>query len=57
MKAKVIKSYPDKITNRWYNKDEIVDFDEKRIAELVNKGIVEIYKESKPKIELPETSD
>ena len=34
MKAKVIKSYPDKITDRWYNRGEIVDFDEKRIEEL-----------------------
>lgn len=47
MKAKVLKSYPDKITNKWYNKDEIVDFDEKRIEELVNKGIVEKVKEKK----------
>lgn len=57
MKAKVLKSYPDKITNKWYNKYEIVDFDEKRIKELMDKGIVEPYKESKPKKESPETSD
>lgn len=47
MKAKVLKSYPDKITNRWYNKGEIVDFEEKRIEELVNKGIVEQIKKEK----------
>ncbi len=47
MKAKVLKSYPDKITNRWYNKGEIVDFEEKRIEELVNKGIVEKIKKEK----------
>lgn len=47
MKAKVLKSYPDKITNRWYNKNEIVDFEEKRIQELVNKGIVEKIKKEK----------
>jgi len=47
MKAKVIKGYPDKITNKWYNEGTIVEFDEKRIQELVEKGIVEIYKESK----------
>lgn len=47
MKAKVIKSYPDKITNKWYNKGEIVDFEEKRIEELVNKGIVEQIKKEK----------
>lgn len=57
MKAKVLKSYPDKITNRWYNKDEMVDFKEERIRELANKGIVEIYKEPKPKKEHKETSD
>lgn len=57
MKAKVIKSYPDKITDRWYNKGKIVDFEEKRIEELVNKGIVEKYKEPKSKNELKEISD
>lgn len=57
MKAKVLKSYPDKITNRWYNRGKIVDFDEKRIEELVNKGIVEKYKEPKSKNELKEISD
>lgn len=54
MKARVLKGYPDKITNRWYKKDEIVDFDEKRINELVNKGIVEVYKEKKIKKEVSE---
>lgn len=54
MKARVLKSYPDKITNRWYKKDEIVDFDEKRIEELVNKGLVEVYKEKKIKKEASE---
>lgn len=57
MKAKVLKSYPDKITDRWYNRGKIVDFDEKRIEELVNKGIVEKYKEPKSKNELKEISD
>lgn len=57
MKAKVLKSYPDKITNRWYNEGEIVNFEEKRIEELVNKGIVEKYKEPKSKNELKEISD
>lgn len=47
MKAKVLKGYPDKITNIWYNKDEIVDFDEKRIEELEKKGIVEKIKKVK----------
>lgn len=47
MKAKVLKSYPDKITNRWYNKGEIVNFEEKRIEELVNKGIVKQIKKEK----------
>ena len=47
MQAKVLKGYPDRITNKWYNKDEIVDFDEKRIEELVNRGIVEKVKEKK----------
>lgn len=47
MKAKVLKGYPDKLTNRWYNKNEIVDFEEKRIQELVNKGIVEKIKKEK----------
>ena len=47
MKAKVIKSYPDKITDRWYNRGEIVDFDEKRIEELEKKGIVEKIKKEK----------
>ena len=47
MKAKVLKSYPDKITNRWYNEGEIVNFEEKRIEELVNKGIVEQIKKEK----------
>ena len=45
MKAKVKRSYPDKITNKWYNKDEIVDFEESRINELSEKGIVEKIKE------------
>ncbi|MGN1298259.1 MAG: hypothetical protein ACI4VH_07635 [Clostridia bacterium] len=57
MKARVLRDYPDKITNRWYKKDEIVDFDEKRINELVDKGIVEVYKESKSKKSAPEISD
>lgn len=57
MKARVLKGYPDKITNIWYNKDEIVDFDEKRIKELEKRGIVEKYKEPKPKNELKEKSD
>ncbi|MGM9881582.1 MAG: hypothetical protein ACI31S_01920 [Bacilli bacterium] len=57
MKARVLRDYPDKITNRWYKKDEIVDFDEKRIEELVNKGIVEVYKEPKSKKEIKEISD
>ena len=56
MKAKVVKGYPDKITNKWYNKGNIVDFDEKRIQELVDKGIVEIYKEPK-KNKVQEISD
>ena len=47
MKAKVLRGYPDKIKNRWYNKGEIVDFEEKRIEELVNKGIVEKIKKEK----------
>lgn len=49
MKAKVIKSYPDKITNRWYNKDEVVDFEEKRVKELVEKGIVSLIQDKKKK--------
>lgn len=49
MKAKVIKSYPDKKTNRWYNKDEVVDFEEKRVKELVEKGIVSLIKDKKEK--------
>lgn len=57
MKARVLKSYPDKITEKWYNENEIVDFEEKRIKELANKGIVEIYKEPKPKKEPKEISD
>lgn len=55
MKAKVLKSYPDKITNRWYNKDEMVDFKEERIRELANKGIVEIYIEPKLKKTIKKT--
>ena len=47
MKAKVIKSYPDKMTDRRYNRGEIVDFDEKRIEELEKKGIVEKIKKEK----------
>ena len=47
MKARVLKGYPDKITNIWYNKDEIVNFDEKRIEELEKKGIVEKIKKEK----------
>jgi hypothetical protein len=47
IKAKVLKSYPDKITNRWYNEGEIVNFEEKRIEELVNKGIVKQIKKEK----------
>ena len=57
MKARVIKGYPDRITKRFYLKDTIVDFDEKRIQELIDKGIVELYKEPKSKKESPETSD
>lgn len=49
MKAKVIKSYPDKKTNRWYSKDEVVDFEEKRVKELVEKGIVSLIKDKKEK--------
>lgn len=49
MKAKVIKAYPDRITKKFYTKGKIINFDEKRIEELVNKGIVEIYKETKSK--------
>lgn len=53
MKARVLKGYPDRITKKWYIKDEIVDFDEKRIKELSDKGIVEEYKEpKKPKQEI-----
>ncbi len=51
MKAKVLKGYPDKLTNRWYKKNEIVDFEEKRIEELVDKGIVEKIKRSKIEIQ------
>lgn len=47
MKARVLRDYPDKITNRWYNEGEIVNFEEKRIEELVNKGIVEQIKKEK----------
>lgn len=54
MKARVLRGYPDKLTKKWYNKNEIVDFDEKRINELVNKGIVEVYKEKKIKKEVSE---
>ena len=50
MKAKVKRSYPDKITNKWYNKDEIVDFNEERINELAEKGIVEKIKEKKQEV-------
>lgn len=57
MKARVLRDYPDKITNRWYKKDEIVNFDDVRIKELIEKGLVEIYKEPKQKQETPETSD
>lgn len=49
MKAKVIKSYPDKITNKWYSKDEVVDFEEKRVKELVEKGIVSLIQDKKEK--------
>ena len=49
MEAKVLCDYPDKITKRWYKKDEIVDFDEKRIKELSDKGIVEVLKKETPK--------
>lgn len=49
MKAKVIKSYPDKITNKWYNKDKVVDFEEKRVKELVEKGIVSLIQDKKEK--------
>lgn len=50
MKAKVKRSYPDKITNKWYNKGEIVDFEEKRINELAEKGIVEKVKENEQEV-------
>lgn len=49
MKAKVLKSYPDKVTNRWYKKDEIVDFEEKRIKELTRKGILEVFRAKETK--------
>lgn len=57
MKAKVLKSYPDKITKRFYNEGEIVDFDNNRIQELTEKKIVTVLRENKTKKELPETSD
>lgn len=57
MKAKVLKGYPDRITKKFYIKDTIVEFEEKRIQELVDKGIVELQKEPKAKKESPETSD
>lgn len=57
MKARVLKGYPDKITKKFYVKDTIVDFDETRIKELMDKDIVEFYKEPKSKKESPETSD
>ena len=57
MKAKVIKSYPDRITKKFYTKDKIVDFSEERIKELIEKGKVELYKEPKVKQESPEISD
>lgn len=57
MKARVLKGYPDRITKKFYAKDTIVDFDETRIKELMDKEIVGFYKEPKPKKELPETSD
>ena len=57
MEAKVLKGYPDRITKKFYIKDTIVDFDEKRIQELIDKGIVELHKEPKSKKESPETSD
>lgn len=57
MKARILKGYPDKITKKFYVKDTIVDFEEKRIQELIDKGIVELYKEPKQKKESPETSD
>jgi len=57
MKAIVLKGYPDKVTKKFYKKDTIVDFEKNRIKELMDKGIVEIYKEPKPKSESPEISD
>lgn len=57
MKARVLKGYPDRITKRFYNENEIVDFDEVRIEELVSKGLVEVCKEPKAKKDKQETSD
>lgn len=57
MKARVLKGYPDRITKRFYTENEIVDFDEVRIEELVNKGLVEVCKEPKAKKNKQETSD
>ena len=47
MKAKVLRDYPDKVTNRWHKKDEIVDFDEQRIKYLSGRGMVEILETEK----------
>lgn len=57
MKARVLKGYLDKITKKFYLKDTVVNFNETRIKELIDKGIVELYKEPKQKKESPETSD
>ena len=57
MKARVLKGYPDSKTKIYYNENEIVDFNRERIEFLVSRGLVEVYKEPKPKKEKHENSD
>ena len=46
MKAKIISAFIDKITRKYYNIGEVVEFGEERFKELIEKNKIEAHEEA-----------
>lgn len=53
MKIKVIKSYPDAVSNRWVWAGEVLNVEDSRGQMIIGKGLAVLLEPSAPQAETP----
>jgi len=53
MKIKIIKSYPDKVSNRWVWAGEVLNVEDNRGQTIISKGLAILLEPSAPQAESP----